>query len=37
MRRDEKLSDMINGLTFSERTGNELVARKNATKRLVST
>ena len=36
IRRDEKLSEFINRVTFTERTINELIARKNATRRLLS-
>ena len=37
VRRDEKWSEFINRVTFTERTINELIARKNATRRLLST
>ena len=35
VRRDEKLSEFINKQEFSERTINEVIARKNATRRLL--
>ena len=34
--RDEKLSEFINRVTFTESTMNELIARRNATRRLLS-
>ena len=36
VRRDEKLSEFINRVTFTERTINELIPRKNPTRRLLS-
>ena len=35
VRRDEKLSEFINRVTFTERTMKELIARKNSTRRLL--
>ena len=35
VRRDKKLSEFINNQKFSERTINEVIARKNATRRLL--